>query len=583
LAGVVWFAASAVSFARRHEGKAARNKEQNKNKIRNGAIIVPLDIFSSVVKDFCMPDRAARLTGSPDRSSLDIIGIPVRGLNRCPGAEATRVLEADAASTLEEAGAHGRLASIYHSANAQEKRRSGSVMRMSSMLKVFEAGPINHEAIEVTRDEERMKSSWYLAGVIFLALLATGCGGSSDGEVSYVPGTTTPVTGLAVPSMASLDSVMARLMSRWDLPGGSLAVVKDGRLVYARGFGWADRANGISVQPYSLFRIASVTKVITSVAIMKLYQDGRLAPDGLDTLVFGPSGILNDAAYSSIKDPRALTITVRNLLQHTGGWNSSLGYDPQYDELNIARAMGVPAPPDGPTIVRYMLRNKDLDFDPGTQYHCSNFGYNVLGRVIEKLSNMTYEAYVRQYVLAFSGIGDMVIGGNLANERVPNEVVYYDTPGLTKTSIYGTGQTVPYSYGGLNLRAMDAHGGWIATATDLLRFMTSVDGFGSRPSLLSPSTIALMLTKPTTISSTVAMGWDMGSDGSWSRSGALSAGTFAYLLRRADGVEWAVVFNRLPMDASDPSGSLERFNNDFMATLPAAFDAITEWPGHDLF
>jgi hypothetical protein len=92
-----------------------------------------------------------------------------------------------------------------------------------------------------------------------------------------------------------------------------------------------------------------------------------------------------------------------------------------------------------------------------------------------------------------------------------------------------------------------------------------------------------MLTKPTTVTSSVAMGWDTESDGSWSRAGALSAGTFCYLKRCPNGTEWAVIFNRLPMDAADPSGSMTRFNDDFTTNFPTAVDAIQTWPTHDMF
>ena len=86
-----------------------------------------------------------------------------------------------------------------------------------------------------------------------------------------------PITGAAVPGMGSYDQVIPDLMRKYAIPGGAVAVVRDGKLIYARGFGYADVENKTPVQPDALFRIASVSKPITSAAIMKLVEEGKLA------------------------------------------------------------------------------------------------------------------------------------------------------------------------------------------------------------------------------------------------------------------------------------------------------------------
>ncbi|MBM4140047.1 MAG: beta-lactamase family protein [Nitrospira sp.] len=390
-----------------------------------------------------------------------------------------------------------------------------------------------------------------------------------------------PVTGLYVPEMANLDATMLNILEKWDIPGAAVGVVKDGRLVYSRGFGYACKESGEPVQPHSMFRIASVSKTITGVTVMKLVQDGLL---DIDSPVFGQKGILNDPEYSNIADQRVYGITVRNLLQHTGGWNSSLGYDPQYDLVNIANAMGVPPPADGKSIIRYMLQIP-LDFDPGTEYHYSNLGYNILGRVIEKASRsqMSYEAYVKSVILDPLGADKMRIAGNLKQNRALNEGCYYDIPGDTVPSIYGTGEEAPHSYGGLHFRAMNSHGGWIASTTDLLRFMTAVDGFDTRPDILNKPTIALMTTKPSTIVSNYAMGWVVDDANNWYHTGALETGTATILVRKNNGIEYAVLFNRLPLDQSDPLNSLKAFFDEFKQMVEGAISEVTSWPSHDLF
>src|SRR5882672_1621081 len=77
----------------------------------------------------------------------------------------------------------------------------------------------------------------------------------------------------------SFDREIEKFMSARNIPGGALAVVKDRRLVYTRGYGWADRENKVPVKPTSLFRIASISKPFTAVAVLKLVEDGKLSLD----------------------------------------------------------------------------------------------------------------------------------------------------------------------------------------------------------------------------------------------------------------------------------------------------------------
>src|SRR5690348_57605 len=106
----------------------------------------------------------------------------------------------------------------------------------------------------------------------------------SCGREPTRPGTTAgeseiPITGTAVPGMASFDLVVTDFMRKLAIPGGAIAVMRDGKLIYARGFGYADVENKKLVQPDALFRIASVSKTLTASAIMKLVEDGKLRLD----------------------------------------------------------------------------------------------------------------------------------------------------------------------------------------------------------------------------------------------------------------------------------------------------------------
>ncbi|GAB4374562.1 MAG: hypothetical protein Kow0042_19260 [Calditrichia bacterium] len=379
-------------------------------------------------------------------------------------------------------------------------------------------------------------------------------------------------TGIYVPEMAGVDSVVLQFRNNWNIPGISVAISKEGRLVYARGFGYADTVAGELVQPWHRFRIASVSKPITSVAILKLLEANQLS---LDDFVFGPQGILNDSIYANIQDTLVQAITIRHLLQHTAGWDSQISGDPMFDALHIAFVMGVPPPPDPQTIIRYMLHH-NLNFPPGTQFAYSNFGYCVLGRVIEKLSGLSYAEYADSVIFKPIGATSFALAKNLMPNAAPDEVHYYDYPGAPLAlSVYGTGAHVPWPYGGFNIEAMDSHGGWIASPVDLLRFVLAVDGFASRPDILTPATIHLMRT-PSTVNPYYALGWIVNNLGNWWHNGSLP-GTSALLVRISSGqMCWAVLVNTRPAD-------FNTFNSQLDAMMWDAVNTVTTWPTHDLF
>src|SRR5262249_50375933 len=141
-----------------------------------------------------------------------------------------------------------------------------------------------------------------------------------------------PTTGVFIPELEGFDEVMRRIVTRWEIPGAQLAVAKDGQLKLNHGYGYADFELAQVVQLESRFRIASVTKPITGVAILKLIQDGKLK---LDDKAFVILDNLKAPAGAE-EDPRLNEITIQNLLQHTGGWDSSRSFDPQYPPFSLS-------------------------------------------------------------------------------------------------------------------------------------------------------------------------------------------------------------------------------------------------------
>jgi CubicO group peptidase (beta-lactamase class C family) len=199
-----------------------------------------------------------------------------------------------------------------------------------------------------------------------------------------------PISGAAVPGMGSHDQTIADFMRKFAIPDGAVAVVRDGMLIYARGFGYADVENKRPVQPDALFRIASVSKPLTAVAIMKLVEEGKLE---LDDRVAPFIAHLAPAPGATV-DPRWEQITIRHLLNHTGGWDRTIpngGFDPMDRHAIAAAAVNAPAPASAETMIRYM-KGRPLDFNPGEKFAYSNFGYAILGRVIERVSGMPYAA-----------------------------------------------------------------------------------------------------------------------------------------------------------------------------------------------
>jgi N-acyl-D-amino-acid deacylase len=415
-----------------------------------------------------------------------------------------------------------------------------------------------------------------LAGALAPAFALAACGGAA-GEPTHItdpPTTTMPVTGRAVPELASVDRAVMDLMVRWGIPGGAIAVVKDGRLVLARGYGYANVERKEPVQPDALFRIASVSKPFTAAAVMTLVEAGKL---DLDARAFA---LLPDlpALPGATEDPRLATITVRQLLTHSGGWDRDVSFDPMFRTSEAAAAAGVPAPAGTNTIIRWM-RGKPLDFDPGQRYAYSNFGYAVLGRIIEHVSGEPYESYVRAHVLVPAGITRMRIGHSLPAQRASGEVSYYDRS--SGTSVFPSGGTVPFPDGGFYLEAMDSHGGWIASTVDLARFITAVDGRPTRPDFLSSTSIGEMTARPAGLWPGSAYYYGFGwlvrpAEGNWWHDGSLP-GTASLIVRTGSGLAWAVLFNARDMLVGS------QFESQIDATIWQGINGVTSWPAHDLF
>ena len=236
--------------------------------------------------------------------------------------------------------------------------------------------------------------------------------------------------------LKAFDELMEKFVSDNKIPGASLAVAKDGRLVYARGFGYSDLKKREPVRPDSLFRIASISKPFTAVAILQLVEQGKLS---LDTSVFDLLPHKPHLAQGAKVDPRLKQITISHLLRHQGGWNRKETIDPLFHSIDISTALGKIPPASQDDVIRFMM-GWPLDFNPGENYNYSNLGYCLLGRVIEQISNQSYEQYMINEFLKPIGIESMQLGKTLLPDRLKNEVRYY--PKGERYGIAVTGESI---------------------------------------------------------------------------------------------------------------------------------------------
>jgi N-acyl-D-amino-acid deacylase len=364
-----------------------------------------------------------------------------------------------------------------------------------------------------------------------------------------------------------------------------------GRLVYARGFGYADKDAKTPMRPDTLQRIASISKPITAVAVLQLVERGRLKLDDrvLDVLKL-------DTADGVPHDPRWRDVTVRHLLHHTGGWDREASFDPMFRSVEIAEHFETRPPAGAQQVIDYMLA-RDLDFTPGQKHAYSNFGYCLLGRVIEKVTGEPYEKAVQKRVLAPLGIRGMRIGRTLLKDRCEGESRYYMRSDETGPAVVGDsiGEPVPKPYGAWSLEAMDSHGGWIASAVDLVRFAAAFDEPARSP-LLSAESVATMFVRPEG-----PAGWENGEGDEpkkpkevwygcgWGvreagQSGGVNTwhmggldGTSTLLVRRHDGLNWAILCNtRQTPGGEQPARLLDPL-------MHQAVGKIEHWPEGDLF
>lgn len=355
----------------------------------------------------------------------------------------------------------------------------------------------------------------------FLVRVVLGTGGIL-GSVSRG----TAAADLPPEKVRDMEEKARSFSAKYHVPGLSVAIAREGRIIYTGAFGVAEKNQPLTI--HHLFRIASVSKPITSVMIFRLQELGRLK---ISDTVFGPRGILGSDFGSPPYSPHVDELTLEHFLTHTaGGWQND-GNDPMFSHPRMNHR----------ELITWTLANRPLSHAPGENYAYSNFGFCLLGRVIEKVTGKPYAEAVQETVLKPCGISTMRVGGNSRSERIAREVEYVDQNGSD-----------PY---GMNVRRMDSHGGWLATASDLVRFLVRADGFPNPPDILKPGTIQIMTTG-SKASAGYAKGWSVNRSNNWWHMGSLP-GTTSIMVRTSSQYCWAALASTRDT-ASKMNGDLDR-------------------------
>jgi CubicO group peptidase (beta-lactamase class C family) len=337
------------------------------------------------------------------------------------------------------------------------------------------------------------------------------------------------------------DLIVQNFMRKFSVPGLSLAISKQDHLVYAAAFGWADSQ---LTQPLTLnhrMRLASCSKPLTALAVLRLVEEGRL---DLDAPVFGPSGLLGTNFGVPRFESKPAKVTVRHLLQHTsGGWGNK-EKDPMFDLHDLALD----------EIIRRTVAERELTKTPGTTYAYSNFGFAVLGKVIEKITGTSYEAAVRDLVLRPCDAPEVRISASRGSRPLPDEPFYF-----------GAGGEKPER---LRPEIMQAHGGWIGNPVELLRVLDRVDGNPLVPDILRPESLRL-LSREGVPGSGYSLGWSVNSLHNRWHIGSMP-GSFAMFCCTAGGFNWVMIMNTRSTNSS--------FTKEADELVWRILDAVRDWP-----
>ncbi len=403
---------------------------------------------------------------------------------------------------------------------------------------------------------------------------------------------------------------MRQILARHEVPGAALAITRDGKLIVARGYGWANIEAREPVRPVTRFDLASVSKSITAVTVLKLVEQGRLK---LNDRVFEMLGQLH-APPGHEFDERLRRVTIRMLLNRSGGWDRSTPHgDPISYETRAAKELHLRLPVNAEELIYFVMGHR-LDFDPGTEQKYSNFGYMTLGYIIQRVTNERYTEFVERATLHPMGIENIEMTPLHEPEREPRYL-----PDEARRYIVGARRPLAAGHTG----PTGAAGGWCASAVSMATFMTAVDGTRTGKPFLDTAIMKQMLARPepplevrengswfglgwdsvhemrnwphgnaSTDHTATASGRDLGDIDSlaYGKDGGVP-GISTWIEHLPGGIDWVVLFNgsekrhaERPEEAERPSESpTGNALQDACKEVAQILSETSEWPRCNLF
>ena len=342
-----------------------------------------------------------------------------------------------------------------------------------------------------------------------------------------------PVSGAFVADLDLFDSAMVAYMTARGIGAGTLAISSHGQVIYRRAFGWRDSAHTSLLSPNAMMRLASNSKPVTAAAIRRLISQGLL------TLDYKPFASLGLAPAGNVVDTRIYNITVQHLLDHTGGWNRNVAGDIMFKSREISQALDIATPPTKTQFAQWAM-TQPLQHAPGIATSYSNFGYLVLGLVVEKITGQSFPDYVKESIFTGSAVDEIIAGRSLRADRDPREPFYSDPYKGCSVFFVETCVLVPWPDGGWHMEAFDSCGGLVGSAPAMATFLEAywINGQPRVP----------------------------GTQASFIFFGSLD-GTFTLMRQRTDGSNFVALFNQ----RTDPSGLVY---DDIRATLDGVADRL---------
>ncbi len=342
------------------------------------------------------------------------------------------------------------------------------------------------------------------------------------------------------PGLSTAVESSTSSLEQWRLenhiPGLSVAVAVDGHVVWSEGFGWADLEQRVPATPRTTFRLGSVSKVFTAVALVKLLEDGRI---DLDAPI---------QRYVPDFPQKPWPITARQLSAHTAGIR-------HYNDADFA--------PDSPVGRNHhflsdresltLFEDDPLEFEPGTRANYTTHGYSLLAAVLAGAAGVPYQQVVEDLIARPLGLQS--VGADQPYFIVPDRSAFY---------VYrqDLGQTINAGFTDNSYKW--AGGGYLANSVDLVRFVSAL----LEPGFLSAESLELMFT-PQRLSSgelaesggaPVGIGWRIDEDERgrprFYHGGSLTGGGAMLMALPMEGVVVAILTNQLPRPTEDMANEI---------------------------